>query len=287
MNTLNRVMRVIWIYFLFLILFLTLPEVCVYSARSALQIWSMDVIPSLFPYMVICRLISFRLRQKGVSASFVVPLLGLLGGSPAGAAALAGYAGSISKREMHTLCALTGTISPMFFLGVLSRWLGDSRLGQLLLIAHLSGALVCCVCVFLFDQRFNEEYPVIKTHQPSENSEFLKQSIDAILMVGGNIVLFSVIAGLVSSLPFIPADVNAVVHALMEVAGGIHELAVLALRAIQRACILAAVSGFGGLSILFQNYSFLGSCGVKLNTLLIYGVIRAVVSAVVMLILLI
>ena len=106
-------------------------------------------------------------------------------------------------------------------------------------------------------------------------------------MVGGNIVLFSVIAGLVSSLPFIPADVNAVVHALMEVAGGIHELAVLTLRPIQRASILAAVSGFGGLSILFQNYSFLGSCGVKLNTLLIYGVIRAVVSAIIMLILLI
>ena len=280
-------MRMIWIYFLFLILFLALPEVCVYSARSALQIWSMDVIPSLFPYMVICRLISFRLRQKGVSASFVVPLLGLLGGSPAGAAALAGYAGSISKREMHTLCALTGTISPMFFLGVLSRWLGDSRLEQLLLIAHLSGALVCCACVFLFEHKFDKEYPVIETHQLSGNADSLRQSIDAILMVGGNIVLFSVIAGLVSSLQFIPADVNAVVHALMEVAGGIHELAVLALRPIQRACILAAVSGFGGLSILFQNYSFLGSYGVKLNTLLIYGVIRAVVSAIIMLILLI
>ena len=282
----NRVMRMIWIYFLLLILFLALPEVCVCSARSALQIWSMDVVPSLFPYMVICRLISFRLRQQGVSASFVVPLLGLLGGSPAGAAALAGYAGSISKGEMHTLCALTGTISPMFFLGVLSRWLGDSHLGQLLLIAHWSGSSICCACVFLFEQKFDEESPIIETHQLSGNADFLRQSIDAILMVGGNIVLFSVIAGLISSLSFIPADVNAAVHAMMEVAGGIHELAALALRPIQRACILAAVSGFGGLSILFQNYSFLGLCGVKLSTLLGYGVIRAAASTVVIWILL-
>ena len=47
-----------------LILVLLMPDISSSAARSALGIWGLDVVPSLFPYMVLCRLIADRLRRK-------------------------------------------------------------------------------------------------------------------------------------------------------------------------------------------------------------------------------
>ena len=87
------------------------------AAASALRIWGLDVVPSLFPYMVFCRMLSARLREHDVPAAPVAALLGLLGGSPSGATVIAAYGSCLSKRALLTLCAMTGTISPMFTLG--------------------------------------------------------------------------------------------------------------------------------------------------------------------------
>lgn len=64
-----------------LILILLMPDISSSAARSALGIWGLDVVPSLFPYMVLCRLIADRLRRTSLPAFPVIAVLGLLGGS--------------------------------------------------------------------------------------------------------------------------------------------------------------------------------------------------------------
>ena len=77
------------------------PGAVTEAARDALRVWGLDVAPSLFPYMVFCRLIASRLRQSGMPAMPAAALLGMLGGSPSGAAVVSVYgrAGNLSRRR--------------------------------------------------------------------------------------------------------------------------------------------------------------------------------------------
>ena len=64
------------------------------AARSALQTWVLSVVPSLFPYMVLCRMLASQLAGSRLPPALLVAALGLAGGSPSGAATLSGYARS-------------------------------------------------------------------------------------------------------------------------------------------------------------------------------------------------
>lgn len=75
--------------------------------------------PSLFPYMVLCKTLSSRLKKSRIPSVPLVLTLGLLGGSPSGAAMISAASDTMSRRQCVFLSALTGTISPMFFLSTL------------------------------------------------------------------------------------------------------------------------------------------------------------------------
>lgn len=178
-----------------LILVLLMPDISSSAARSALGIWGLDVVPSLFPYMVLCRLIADRLRRKSLPAFPVIAVLGLLGGSPSGAAAISSYAqqGGFSRRRLYALCALTGTTSPMFFLGTMRRWNIGMNLCQSLLLSHFGGVLLAFFVVLLFVPSAESAASSLDASCDSDASPIV-QSVFAVLNVGGCIVFFSVIA---------------------------------------------------------------------------------------------
>ena len=257
---------------------LRFPQVCMGSALEALRVWGLSVVPSLFPYMVFSRLLSGALRRRGSPAVLCVSTLGLAGGSPSGAAALSGCAHSsgLSHRTLHALAALTGTISPMFFLGTLQSWTGDSLLARRLLLAHLFGAVLSAACVFLLaGAQSAEESPLRSSTPPSSQEESpIAQSVQAVLNVGGCIIVYSVLAACASLLlPPSAGVLRAVLHAALEAAGGAHAL-VSAPTGIC-AVLLAAMTSFGGLSILTQNALFLRPLGLRLPRLALYGLLRA------------
>ena len=254
------------------------------AARQALGIWGLDVVPSLFPYMVLCRLLSERLRGARLPAAPAAALLGLLGGSPAGASVLAAYAGSLPHSVLLPLCALTGTISPMFFLGTMDAWLSDRLLCRMLLASHWAGAACAAAAVRLL-ARAGKAEPV-RPAQAACPGSAIAQSVQAILSVGGCIVFFSVAAEMVRSLPFVGALSGALMHAGLEVAGGMHALSAVPCAAHTRAVLLAASGGFAGLSILAQNLVFLRPLGVSLPALAGIAVLRALFAALAMAIML-
>ena len=96
--------------FVVLLSLIVFPQHTSGAAASALRIWGLDVVPSLFPYMVLCRLLSSRLREHDVPAAPVAMLLGLLGGSPSGASVLAAYGSRLSRKVLLALCALAGFV---------------------------------------------------------------------------------------------------------------------------------------------------------------------------------
>ena len=266
---------------------LCFPQVCMASALEALRVWGLSVVPSLFPYMVFSRLLSSALHRRGVPAALCVPLLGLAGGSPSGSAALSGCARSsvLSRRTLYSLAALTGTISPMFFLGTLQSWSGDALLARRLLLCHLFGAGIAAACAFLFAGAQHVQPSPAQSSPPSlvQEESPIVQSVQAVLNVGGCIVVYSVLAACASLLlPSSATALRAVLHAALEAAGGAHALIAAPLPTGIRAVLLAAMTSFGGLSILTQNALFLRPLGLRLPRLALYGLLRALGAAALM-----
>lgn len=242
------------------------------AAASALRIWGLDVVPSLFPYMVFCRLLSARLREHNVPAAPVAALLGLMGGSPSGASVIAAYGSRLSRRVLLALCALTGTISPMFTLGTILTWTQSATLCRLLLLCHLLAA-VCAGGVVFWACR--DEHPVLSASVSSPPVNPIAQSIDAILQVGGCIICYSVLASLLRLLPLLSDSAGAALHGLLEVSGGIHALCTAAVPGKLRAVCISALCGFSGFSILSQNHAFLAPLGVRMTQLIAFALLRA------------
>lgn len=261
----------------FMLIVLFFPERSSSAARQALQVWGLDVIPSLFPYMVLCQSLSAQLIHHPHILAFATPIMGLFGGSPSGSVVLyeAYKEKTVSAKRLFCLCTLTGTLSPMFFLGPVSNWLDSSTIGRQLLISHFGGSLLACIVVSIL--------PLSKTplqhtqHQTiNANRSLIQRSIDSALNVGGCIIFFSVAASTLRSLlPELDASILATIHCLLEISGGIKTLSQCTLEPKQLVFVSAAVTGFGGFSVLTQNYAYLKSFGIKMLHLVFVGFLRA------------
>ncbi len=262
---------------------LCFPDTASNTALEALRIWGLTVVPSLFPYMVLCQSLSSLMMEKPRHLLLLSPILGLLGGSPAGSAALAAgiSASSALPRYALSLCALTGTISPMFFLGPVSAWLGSRTDGARLLIAHLGGAVAAAAAAMLLTSKRIIPSPSRKPPFPPPNP--IARSIDAILHAGGCIIFFSVVVGCVSQVfPALDQRFQAVIHAVFEVSGGMQALINSPLPRRVSLTLMAAASGLSGFSILSQNLFFLAPVGIGMKRLLLLGFLRAVGAALIM-----
>ena len=180
------------ICFLLAGMILCFPGTTISASKSALSIWARDIVPSLFPYMVLCKMTAQRLRSARFPAAPLAALLGCMGGSPSGAAMLSVSSGGMAQSQLYALCALTGTISPMFFVGTLHAWGVAQKTCLCLLAAHGLGALSAFVCV----RRLSPVREKVAARETPEkaNGNPITDSVFSVLGVGGCIVFFSVAA---------------------------------------------------------------------------------------------
>ena len=262
------------ICFLLAGMILCFPGTTISASQSALSIWARDIVPSLFPYMVLCKMTAQRLRSARFPAAPLAALLGCMGGSPSGAAMLSVSSGGMAQSQLYALCALTGTISPMFFIGTLHAWGVAQKTCLCLLAAHGLGALLAFVCV----RRLSPAKEKVAARETPEkaNGNPIADSVFSVLGVGGCIVFFSVAAACIRVLfPFLPEN-----------AGGMRLLIQTSGASFARDVSMAVLTGFGGLSILTQNHLFLQVCGVTQGRLLCLALLRALMSGAVMALLL-
>lgn len=271
---------IIAIYVVVITALLLFPQVCTQSARSALTVWGLQVVPSLFPYMVFSKMMAEQIKKTCFPAVAVCILLGTAGGSPSGAAVIASLSTRLHRKYILSLCAFTGTMSPMFFFGTVSQWTDDAVLPIALYASQLIGACLAAVCVRFHFRSFSMTQP--PDHPQGAHASPLAQSIDSILQIGGCIICFSVFASLIGLIPF-PEPVLAMIHSVLEVTGGMHALIQSGLPSMPKRMLLAAVSGFSGLSVLTQNYQFLKPLGITYLSLLLTSALRALFSALFML----
>ncbi|GHV27404.1 sporulation integral membrane protein YlbJ [Clostridia bacterium] len=282
------------------------PETAILAARESAGVWAASVMPSLFPYLALSLLLVSYISgrpgraNKGGIASVMV--LGMLGGSPAGAKLLlTNHANQpLAPRAAQAVSAAITTASPMFILGTATDWLGGTVLadGTRMLAAHIVAALFVGGAMYalnisadkstgLSDANVSvkeraQRHSSDRSADPPQRLAFgeaISQAAITMLTVCGCMIIFNVtLACLARLFPPVSDGVLAVFAGFFEMAGGCAKLSQLNLGTSRTAAALSACVSFGGLSVFLQNAAYLTKLPVKLLPQLAAKLVSAVIS---------
>ena len=298
------------------------PTESLQAAREGVALCLETLVPSLFPFFVLSSL----LISTGLAGACARPLsrwmrplfgvggagaaalvLGLVGGYPAGARAVAQLVerGECSRKEAGRLSRFCNNCGPAFLLGAVGVGVfGSQQAGMLLLLANLTAALLVGF-LSARGQRAGKEAAVSAAVPPpacsSLGSEFpgcVQSAFSSTLGVCAYVILFSVLTALADCSGLLPALATAAAHCLpgenvsilfrgacigfLEISTGTATLREAA--AAPAALPLAAfLLGWGGLSVHCQAYPFWRAAGVRpgpyLRAKFLQGILAAGITA--------
>ena len=296
------------------------------AAQSGLSLWATSIVPSLFPFFVATELLSytdiidilgrcfnrlmkpiFNIRGEG-SFAFI---MGLISGYPVGAKIACNLRENniCSKEECERLLAFTNNSGPLFIIGTIGiSMFGNSTIGFLLLITHLLASITVGI-VFRF-WKYNVKYSSSKSSSyvsSKDNISFsnlggiignsISSSINTILLIGGFVVLFSVIISILQtsqllgvlsncfkplfSLLNIPAEFsNGLISGILELTNGLSIISNIPVKKLSINIIIASfLLGLGGISILLQVWSTISKTDLSIKPYILGKILHACFSA--------
>ena len=232
------------------------------AAREALTFCAVSVVPSLFFFAALARILSEVGLPPGLSRVFPlhrlvglpesaapVVLCGLTGGLPVGAMLSAELysRGQLTKTEAARLCAVSSNVSPAFLVGVAGRLFGSIGFGIYLWAAQSIVSLLCGAFLrFLPDD--GVRCTTVRTAEEKSAAAVFTSAVSssaaACVTVTGYIVFFRVLCAIIGETA--PWAVG-FMSLITEFAGGVRYAAETGSRA---ACAFAV--GLGGISALMQ-----------------------------------
>jgi hypothetical protein len=235
--------------------------------------------PALFPFLALSLLLVSKWSAREKPGRFSIPamiLLGMLGGSPAGARLLDAYGSRarLSERAAQCAAACITTASPMFILGTLTAWLGggSARDGMLMLAAHIAAALLAGAACFAWTRRIEYTADSARSLQPEPTApqqlrfgEAVSQASLAMLNICGCMILFNVLLECALALIAMPDYAAAALACALEMAGGCARVAALPISRGAMAGAMCAAVTFGGVSVFMQNASYLTKLPVRMT----------------------
>ena len=200
---------------------------------------------------------------------------GIMSGCPLGAkTACELYAeGQIGRSEAQRLTFMCNNTGPMFVVGVVGEsLLGDKKTGIVMLIIQYLSAFAVSVChslIFKNDKgsRTKPEFKA-KTDVCSVLNESVMSAVGSITLVGGFIVLFSVICAIVQkcgSEALLQGN-EGLLFGILEVTNGAGKLSALA---NADKALICGIIAWGGLSVHAQSSAFIRSAGLSVRKYII------------------
>ena len=218
-------------------------------------------------------------------------IMGLISGYPTGAKIATQFRKNnlITKVEAERLITFTNNSGALFIIGTVGiTMFGNTTIGILLLITHI---LACISVGFVFRfWKFNDNENLELKSSNFENKKshtnVLQQSIsnaiNTILMIGGFIVLFSIIISILNSskllvvfsnvfIPILKAfNIDAkfcvpILSGLLELTNGVSLVSGISNKILSTNIILTSfLLGFGGISICLQIYAIIADTDISI-----------------------
>ena len=297
------------------------------SAKTGLSLWANSVVPSLLPFFIATELLGCtnvisilgKLLNKFMKPIFNVPgegafpfIMGIISGYPMGAKIVSSFKskGICTNEEAERLLAFTNNSGPLFIIGTVGIGLfRDANTGLLLFITHI---LACLTVGFLFRwwksgrKKRGSFLQESSSHTPSKVSlsnlgEVLANSImsaiNTIFLIGGFIVLFSVVISILKNSGILDMLVNfispilnifgiqisyadGILTGLLELTNGVCNVANIPNKSISINIIICAfLLGFGGISITLQILSITSKAKISIKPYIIGKLLQGIFAA--------
>lgn len=296
------------------------------SAKNGLILWANSIVPSLFPFFVATELLThtnliynmgkllnkfmkpfFNIRGEG---SFAL-IMGIISGYPMGAKISANFRKNniCSKEECERLLSFTNNSGPLFIIGTVGiTMFGNSTIGFLLLLTHLLASLTVGF-LFRFWKYKTKEKTNLQKYESNKINEItlsnlggiignsITNSINTILLIGGFVVLFSVILNIIKTsnlLNILCSFINPIfnllniptsfssgfISGIIELTNGLNIICTLPEKKISINIILASfLLGLGGISVLLQVWSVISKTDLSIKPYIIGKILHACFSA--------
>ena len=303
---------------LFIFLLLLFSKNNINAAKSGLSLWANSILPSLLPFFIATELLGYtnvvhlcgKLLSKIMRPIFNVPgegafalLMGIISGYPVGAKIVANLKEKklCNEIEAERLLAFTNTSGPLFIIGTVGIGMFYSfSIGLILFVTHL---LSCLTVGFIFRWwgKSKEKYHrntdcALPSSSLSFNnlgellSKSILTSINTILMIGGFVVIFSIIISMLNTTNILQAISSqlfnllgipevftlSIITGFIEVTNGISYISsTLAFSINLKIIICSFVLGFGGFSVLLQVLSITSKANISVKPYFVGKLLQA------------
>ena len=269
------------------------------AAKKGIELFFTGVFPSLFPFFIASDLLSHtnliplmsEKLNKYMKPIFNVPglaafpfIMGIISGYPTGAKIVTDFRNQnmLSKEEGERLLAFTNNSGPMFILGTVGTCMFlDKSIGLLLLITHILGTIsVGLIFRFWKSSKLKRSSQETTSYLTFNNigeviGNSIKNSLNTVFMIGGFIILFSVIISILlqsNILSILPNDwLKGIIIGLVELTNGVSFVSSIISKNITINIVISAfLIGFGGISVLLQVFSITAKSDLSIKSY-IYG----------------
>jgi sporulation integral membrane protein YlbJ len=207
----------------------------------------------------------------------------------------------ITKIEGDRLISFSSTSGPLFLLGtVLTGMLNAPELSPLILIPHYLGAITIGLIFRIYkkNDKSSIEHDIYSPQNTNNSigsliSGCIKDGIDSLLMIGGFVIIYSVIINImfksnlfnsilnvVSKVTFVDIEIlKDIVAGIIELTNGCKMISSLNIKLINKILILNFLIGWGGFSIHSQALSFISNTDINSKIYLVSKFFHGVLAS--------
>lgn len=298
------------------------------AAKNGLVLWANNVVPSLLPFFIATELLGYtnvvnklgKLLNPIMRPIFNVPgvgsyalLMGIISGYPTGAKIVFNLKeqGLLTDVESERLLAFTNNSGPLFILGTVGVSLfGNTLIGFLLLLTHILACISVGILFRFWKKNKNSNFSNLKININNNKQlvnfsnlgevlgKSITSSISTIVMIGGFVVLFSVILSILKNsniiellahiiFPFFRLfgiqDFNfctSFISGFLELTNGVMSISTIPCKNISINIILTSfLLGFAGISILLQVYSIIAKSDISIKPYIVGKLLHGLFAA--------
>ena len=302
--------------FLFFLILVIYSNLSIEAAKEGIDLWINIVFPSLFPFFIASSIL-VSCGAASALGKIIAPIMKVLfnasgeSGYIMATSMLSGYPmgpklcsqmynkGYISTLQVRQFLTFVNTSGPSFIIGAVAcGMLKNIQLGFYLAASHYIGVIITGM-LFTKNRKFKSDNKNI--HKLIENdqsfgtmiSEAVSNAMQTQLMIGGFIILFSVVIKLLYHLNVLQCIAYVIVYITGYDNQSLISAALAGLIEITNSCkflcensaslniilpMICAVISFSGLSIIMQSYTLVSSCGIKLKSIVYPKIIHSIVS---------
>lgn len=214
----------------------------------------------------------------------------------------------LSKEECERLLSFTNNSGPLFIIGTIGiNLFGNTVIGILLFITHILSCITVGIIFRFWKKNYISNQIINKNYNESKNIKFsdlgiilsssIYNAISTITMIGGFIVIFSVIISIFKASNFldlltliispcfkffnIPTTFIApIITGLLEITNGIALISNIHIKAISLNIIFTAfLLGTGGISIFLQVFSIVSKSDLSIKPYIFGKLLQGILAA--------